>query len=299
MRRRPFGIRPVWGLMRCRLFGVRLIRLICRLRQWWLSGALRVGQCSCVGWRWFGGFVCVRGQLVDHGIAPERWVQRPGYHRIHCRRNFSHRLCNLPTEIMRPTEIARWSQLTIRSSSPAPREGKSVPASFAGRQKLRSEITPCLFHFQCTNRDNVALMLNRPIIRKRFTRSFAHGNEPGSALFRQARGRAAFHGGSEFTHVRRRNASREGRGASNGLGNFESHSNNDSGRPKYRIKGHQNMIRKTAIQFGTSALLVCMALNAYLAVNRLRQMQNMAALTLQSSMIQASISGALKDLTDM
>jgi CHASE3 domain sensor protein len=59
------------------------------------------------------------------------------------------------------------------------------------------------------------------------------------------------------------------------------------------------MIRKTAIQFGTSALLVCMALNAYLAVNRLRQMQNMAALTLQSSMIQASISGALKDLTDM
>jgi len=59
------------------------------------------------------------------------------------------------------------------------------------------------------------------------------------------------------------------------------------------------MIRKTAIQFGTSALLLCMALNAYLAVNRLRQMQNMAALTLQSSMIQASISGALKDLTDM
>jgi len=124
MRRRPFGIRPIWGLMRCRLFGVRLIRLICRLRQWWLSGALRVGQCSCVGWRWFGGFVCVRGQLVDHGIAPERWVQRRGYHRIHCRRNFSHRLCNLPTEMMRPTEIARWSQLTIRSSSPATREGK-------------------------------------------------------------------------------------------------------------------------------------------------------------------------------
>ncbi len=42
-----------------------------------------------------------------------------------------------------------------------------------------------------------------------------------------------------------------------------------------------------------------MAWNAYLAVNHLRQMQKIAALTLESSMIQADISGVLKDLTDM
>jgi CHASE3 domain sensor protein len=40
-------------------------------------------------------------------------------------------------------------------------------------------------------------------------------------------------------------------------------------------------------------------LNAYLVVDHLRQMQKMAALTLESSMMQASISGVLKDLTDM
>jgi CHASE3 domain sensor protein len=53
------------------------------------------------------------------------------------------------------------------------------------------------------------------------------------------------------------------------------------------------------LQIGVPALLVCMALNAYLAVDHLRQMQKMAALTLESSMTQASISGVLKDLTDM
>ena len=42
-----------------------------------------------------------------------------------------------------------------------------------------------------------------------------------------------------------------------------------------------------------------MAWNAYLAVNHLRQTQKIAALTLESSTIQANISGVLKDLTDM
>jgi CHASE3 domain sensor protein len=59
------------------------------------------------------------------------------------------------------------------------------------------------------------------------------------------------------------------------------------------------MFRKVALQIGASALLVFMAWNAYLAVNRLKQMQKMAALTLESSVIQADISAVLKDFTDM
>ena len=59
------------------------------------------------------------------------------------------------------------------------------------------------------------------------------------------------------------------------------------------------MIRKGALRIGVPALLVFMAWNAYLAVNHLRQTQKIAALTLESSMIQADISGVLKDLTDM
>jgi len=57
--------------------------------------------------------------------------------------------------------------------------------------------------------------------------------------------------------------------------------------------------RKAALQVGASALLAFMAWNAYLAVNHLKQMQRIAALTLETSMIQADISGVLKDLTDM
>jgi CHASE3 domain sensor protein len=63
--------------------------------------------------------------------------------------------------------------------------------------------------------------------------------------------------------------------------------------------GTIKMIRKAALQVGAPALLVFMAWNAYLAVNHLKQMQRIAALTLESSMIQADISGVLKDLTDM
>ena len=59
------------------------------------------------------------------------------------------------------------------------------------------------------------------------------------------------------------------------------------------------MIRKAALQIGAPALLAFMAWNTYLAVNHLKQMQKIAALTLESSMIQADISGVLKDLTDM
>jgi len=58
-------------------------------------------------------------------------------------------------------------------------------------------------------------------------------------------------------------------------------------------------IRKVALQVGACALLVLMAWNAYLAVSHLRQVQQIAALTLESSTIQADISGVLKDLTDM
>jgi CHASE3 domain sensor protein len=59
------------------------------------------------------------------------------------------------------------------------------------------------------------------------------------------------------------------------------------------------MIRKAALQIVAPALLGFMAWNAYLAVNRLKQTQKIAALTLESSKIQADISGVLRDLTDM
>jgi len=66
------------------------------------------------------------------------------------------------------------------------------------------------------------------------------------------------------------------------------------------VKGGKiKMIRKAALQIGAPALLGFMAWNAYLAVNHLKQTQKIAALTLESSMIQADISGVLKDLTDM
>src|SRR6266478_5906537 len=59
------------------------------------------------------------------------------------------------------------------------------------------------------------------------------------------------------------------------------------------------MIRKAVLQVGVPALLAFMAWNAYLAVSHLRQMQQIAARTLESSTIQADISSVLKDLTDM
>src|ERR1700726_2664681 len=59
------------------------------------------------------------------------------------------------------------------------------------------------------------------------------------------------------------------------------------------------MIRKAAVHIGVPALLVFMACNAYLAVHYLKQTQKTAALTLESSTLQADISNVLKDLTSM
>jgi CHASE3 domain sensor protein len=63
--------------------------------------------------------------------------------------------------------------------------------------------------------------------------------------------------------------------------------------------GTHKMIRKALLQIGAPALLAFMAWNAYLAVNHLQQMQQIAARTLESSTIRANISSVLKDLTDM
>jgi CHASE3 domain sensor protein len=65
------------------------------------------------------------------------------------------------------------------------------------------------------------------------------------------------------------------------------------------MKGGIKMIRKVALQIGVPALLVLMAWNGYLGVNHLKRMQKIAALTLESSSIQAELSGVLKDLADM
>jgi CHASE3 domain sensor protein len=59
------------------------------------------------------------------------------------------------------------------------------------------------------------------------------------------------------------------------------------------------MIRKAALQIGAPALLAFIAWNAYLAVNHLQRVQKTAALTLESSAIQAELSDVFKDLTDM
>jgi CHASE3 domain sensor protein len=59
------------------------------------------------------------------------------------------------------------------------------------------------------------------------------------------------------------------------------------------------MIRRIALRLGFAALLVLVALNAYLAINRLRGIQKSAALTLESSTIQSNIAAVLQDLTDM
>lgn len=59
------------------------------------------------------------------------------------------------------------------------------------------------------------------------------------------------------------------------------------------------MIRKAALQIGAPALLALMAVTAYLAVNHFKQMQKVAALTLESSRIQQQISSVRSDLTAM
>ena len=63
--------------------------------------------------------------------------------------------------------------------------------------------------------------------------------------------------------------------------------------------GTHKMIRKALLQIAALALLAVTAWNAYLAFSHLKQMQHIAARTLESSTIQADISNVLKDLTDM
>jgi CHASE3 domain sensor protein len=59
------------------------------------------------------------------------------------------------------------------------------------------------------------------------------------------------------------------------------------------------MIRKTALQIGVPALLAFIAWNAYLAVNHLKRVQKIAAITVESSVFQAKLAAVLKDVTDM
>jgi CHASE3 domain sensor protein len=58
-------------------------------------------------------------------------------------------------------------------------------------------------------------------------------------------------------------------------------------------------VRKLALQIGAPVLLAAIVCNAYLAVRHLGQMQRIAALTVESSMIQANISDVLNRLIDM
>jgi CHASE3 domain sensor protein len=59
------------------------------------------------------------------------------------------------------------------------------------------------------------------------------------------------------------------------------------------------MIRKAALQIGVPVLLALIAWNAYLAATHLKRVEKSAALALESSTIQAELSGILKDITDM
>jgi CHASE3 domain sensor protein len=59
------------------------------------------------------------------------------------------------------------------------------------------------------------------------------------------------------------------------------------------------MIRKAALQIGVPALLALIAWNTYLAVTHLKRVEKSAALTLESSALQAELSGLLEDVTDM
>lgn len=59
------------------------------------------------------------------------------------------------------------------------------------------------------------------------------------------------------------------------------------------------MIRKVTLQIAVPTLLTLMAWNAFLAINHLKRMQRIAALTQESSTIQADLSNVMKDVTDM
>ena len=59
------------------------------------------------------------------------------------------------------------------------------------------------------------------------------------------------------------------------------------------------MIRKAALQIGVTALLALIAWNAYLALTNIKRVEKSAVLALESSALQAELSGILKDVTDM
>jgi hypothetical protein len=69
-----------------RLLGVGLIRrlkrrwllavgFIWRLRQRWPLGALCIGCCSWIGQRWFERFTCLGSRMVEHNMAPGKWIR--------------------------------------------------------------------------------------------------------------------------------------------------------------------------------------------------------------------------------
>jgi CHASE3 domain sensor protein len=58
-------------------------------------------------------------------------------------------------------------------------------------------------------------------------------------------------------------------------------------------------LRKVALQIAAVALLILMALNAYLAIDHLKRIEATAALSLESSKVQAAISRVWQDFTDM
>lgn len=59
------------------------------------------------------------------------------------------------------------------------------------------------------------------------------------------------------------------------------------------------MIRKAALALGVAASCALIVWNGYVVVSHVKQMRKIASLTLQSSAIQAEITGVVKDLTDM
>jgi CHASE3 domain sensor protein len=59
------------------------------------------------------------------------------------------------------------------------------------------------------------------------------------------------------------------------------------------------MIRKAVLQIGALTLLTFIAWNGYLAVNHLKRVETIAALTLESSAIQGELATVLKDVVDM
>lgn len=77
---------------------------------------------------------------------------------------------------------------------------------------------------------------------------------------------------------------------------------NTSTQLAHSLRSHEGvtkMIRKAALGLGVAASCALIVWNGYVVVSHVRQMRRIAALTLQSSTIQAEIAGVVKDLTDM